>query len=88
MLIPSPHLAYVLTCTIFSVYNASFYQVQGEKWPKAGCMLKLHRKLHRIKAVSAVSDRQSKGCSRDEASDHCKITVLVITGLQKKKKRE
>lgn len=45
-------------------------------------MLKL---LSKINAVSAVLDCWSMGCSGDEASDYCKITVLVINGLKKKK---
>lgn len=53
------------------------YRVRDEQKPV--CMLKL---LSKINAVSAVSDCRSKGCSGDEASDHCKITVLVISGLQ------
>ncbi len=29
----------------------------------------------------------AKGCSGDEASDHCKITVLVISGSKKEEGR-
>lgn len=48
-------------------------------------VLKLPR---RINAVSAASDCRSKGCSREEACDHCKITGLVISGLKEEKKKK
>lgn len=47
-------------------------------------VLKLPR---RINAVSAASDCRSKGCSREEACDHCEITGLVISGLKEEKKK-
>lgn len=48
-------------------------------------VLKLPR---RINAVSAAADCRSKGCSREEACDHCKITGLVISGLKEEKKKK
>lgn len=63
-------------------FSSNKYRVRDEQ--KLVCMLKL---LSKINAVSAVSDCRSKGCSGDEASDHCKITALVISGLKKKEKK-
>lgn len=71
--------------TIFSTHNVFLLSTVSDEQDmnKLVCMLKLPS---RINAVSAVLDCRSKGCSREEVSDHCKITGLVISGLGKKKR--
>lgn len=64
----------------FDILSCSCFYRAGDEQK----LLHIPKVLWKINAGSAVSRRWSKGCSADEASDHCKITAREISGLKKR----